>query len=105
MDGCFIKLTNGAQVLVATARDGNNNLFPLAFGVVGKEDADNLIWFLNQLKYALDDNGDCARLTIMSERQMVWTNLSLNTPTICLHIYLMSLKLAGAATCHQISFP
>ncbi|EEC67236.1 hypothetical protein OsI_34166 [Oryza sativa Indica Group] len=70
VDGCFIKLTNGAQVLVATARDGNNNLFPLAFGVVGKEDADNWIWFLNQLKYALDDNGDCARLTIMSERQM-----------------------------------
>ncbi|XP_010229750.1 uncharacterized protein LOC104582113 [Brachypodium distachyon] len=38
VDGCFIKLTTGAQVLAASGRDGNNNLFPLAFGVVDKED-------------------------------------------------------------------
>jgi hypothetical protein len=46
VDGCFVKLTNGAQVLAATARDDNNNLFPLAFGVVGKEDYKNRKWFL-----------------------------------------------------------
>ncbi|EAZ08441.1 hypothetical protein OsI_30707 [Oryza sativa Indica Group] len=38
IDGCFVKLTNGAQVLVASAREGNNNMFPIAFAVVGKED-------------------------------------------------------------------
>lgn len=71
VDGCFVKLTNGAQVLASSARDGNNNLFPLAFGVVGKEDAHNWTWFLNQLNYALDDNGDSAGWTIMSDRQKV----------------------------------
>ena len=53
IDGCFLKLGNGAQVLAATARDGNNNFYPLAFGVVGTEDTATWSWFLNQLKYAL----------------------------------------------------
>jgi hypothetical protein len=30
LDGCFIKLTTGAQILVATGRDGNNNIYPIA---------------------------------------------------------------------------
>jgi hypothetical protein len=38
LDGCFIKLTSGAQILAATARDGNNNIYPIAWGVVAKED-------------------------------------------------------------------
>jgi hypothetical protein len=33
VDGCFIKLTIGQQILAATGRDGNNNIFPIAFGV------------------------------------------------------------------------
>jgi hypothetical protein len=38
LDGCFIKLTTGAQILVATGRDGNNNMYPIAWAVVAKED-------------------------------------------------------------------
>ena len=38
LDGCFIKLSTGQQILAATGRDGNNNIFPIAFGVVDKED-------------------------------------------------------------------
>ncbi|KAK1646078.1 hypothetical protein QYE76_063883 [Lolium multiflorum] len=30
LDGCFIKLTSGAQILAATGRDGNNNIYPIA---------------------------------------------------------------------------
>ena len=41
IDGCFIKLTTGAQILAATGRDGNNNIYPLAFGIVGQEDKAN----------------------------------------------------------------
>ncbi|KAM3349245.1 hypothetical protein ACQJBY_022378 [Aegilops geniculata] len=70
VDGCFVKLTTGAQVLAASGRDGNNNLFPIAFGVVGKEDIPNWCWFLEQLKYALGgDSGPFGRWTIMSDRQ------------------------------------
>ena len=41
LDGCFIKLSTGQQILAATGRDGNNNIFPIAFGVVDKEEIDN----------------------------------------------------------------
>jgi hypothetical protein len=30
LDGCFIKLTSGAQILAATGRDGKNNIYPIA---------------------------------------------------------------------------
>ena len=46
LDGFFIKLSTGQQILAATGRDGNNNIFPIAFGVVDKEDTDSWTWFL-----------------------------------------------------------
>ncbi|XP_044437158.1 protein FAR1-RELATED SEQUENCE 6-like [Triticum aestivum] len=70
VDGCFIKLTTGAQLLAATGRDGNNNIYPLAFGIVGQEDTPNWCWFLHQLKICL--GGEVGRFgpyTIMSDRQ------------------------------------
>ena len=72
VDGCFIKLTTGAQLLAATGRDGNNNIYPLAFGIVGQEDTPNWYWFLHQLKICL--GGEVGRFgpyTIMSDRQKV----------------------------------
>ena len=72
VDGCFIKLTTGAQLLAATGRDGNNNIYPLAFGIVGQEDKANWCWFLHQLKICL--GGEVGRFgpyTIMSDRQKV----------------------------------
>ena len=44
LDGCFIKLSTGQQILAATGRDGNNNIFPIEFGVVDKEETDNWTW-------------------------------------------------------------
>ncbi|CAM0877022.1 unnamed protein product [Alopecurus aequalis] len=70
LDGCFIKLATGAQILAATGRDGNNNIYPIAFGVVAKEDTANWLWFLEQLKYALGgEEGKFGHYTIMSDRQ------------------------------------
>jgi hypothetical protein len=69
VDGCFVKLTNGAQVLAATARDDNNNLLPLAFGVVGKEDYKNWKWFLQMLQITIGDGMEHGGWTIMSDRQ------------------------------------
>ena len=72
LDGCFIKLCSGAQILAATGRDGNNNMYPIAFAVVPKEDTANWCWFLTQLKYALGgEEGQFGRYTIMSDRQKV----------------------------------
>jgi hypothetical protein len=53
LDGCFIKLTSGAQILAATGSDANNNMYPIAWGVVAKEDGENWQWFLENLKTAL----------------------------------------------------
>jgi len=41
LDGCFIKLTTRQQILAATGRDGNNNIYPIAFGVVDNEDSES----------------------------------------------------------------
>jgi hypothetical protein len=72
LDGCFIKLCTGAQILAATGRDGNNNMYPIAFAIVEKEDKANWCWFLTQLKYALGgDEGEFGTYTIMSDRQKV----------------------------------
>ena len=69
LDGCFIKLTTGAQILAATGRDGNNNIYPIAWGIVDKEDTENWQWFLEQLKEALGgDEGQFGQYTIMSGR-------------------------------------
>jgi hypothetical protein len=72
LDGCFIKLCTGAQILAATGRDGNNNMYPIAFAVVPKEGTANWCWFLTQLKYALGGEvGEFGPYTIMSDRQKV----------------------------------
>ena len=68
LDGCFIKLTTG---LAATGRDGNNNIFPIAFGVVDKEDTASWLWFLTQLKFCIGTSGKHGDYTIISDRQKV----------------------------------
>lgn len=70
VDGCFVKLCTGAQILAATRRDGNNNIYPLAFAIVGQEDTQSWCWFLHQLKICLGgETGQFGPYTIMSDRQ------------------------------------
>ena len=72
LDGCFVKLNTGQQLLFATGRDGNNNIYPLAFGVVEKEDTPTWCWFLTQLKIVLGaESGQFGKYTIISDRQKV----------------------------------
>ena len=69
LDGCFIKLSTGQQILAATGRDGNNNIFPIAFGVVDKEETDSWTWFLTQLRTIIETGNKFGKYTIMSDRQ------------------------------------
>ena len=71
LDGCFIKLSTGQQILATTGRDGNNNIFPIAFGVVDKEETATWLWFLTQLKYCIGEGGKFGNYTIISDRQKV----------------------------------
>ena len=54
----------------------NNNIFPLAFAIVGQEDIANWCWFLHQLKICLGGEvGKFGPYTIMSDRQKVCISL------------------------------
>lgn len=101
-----MKLTNGAQVLAATGRDGNNNLYPLAFGVVGKEDGPNWIWFLEMLKMTIGDGQEYGGWTIMSDRQKVYMFITNNElSNYFLLILILHKNCTGFAEGNQQSIP
>ncbi|KAK8622514.1 hypothetical protein V6N13_117424 [Hibiscus sabdariffa] len=69
LDGCFLKGLIKGQLLTAVARDGNDQMFPIAWAVIsGQEDTDNWKWFLELLMNDLDIV-DGIGLTIVSDMQ------------------------------------
>ena len=46
LDGCHIKHKFGGKILSATAKDANDNIFPIAMAVVEQETRESWIWFL-----------------------------------------------------------
>ncbi|GJX71080.1 multidrug resistance-associated protein 5 [Tanacetum coccineum] len=54
LDGCFLKSPNHGEILTAIGRDGNNNIYPIAWVVVNVENKDNSNWFLELLGADLD---------------------------------------------------
>lgn len=57
LDGCFLKGIMKGQLLVAVGKDGNNQMYPVAWPIVDKENSESWGWFLEQLKVdlGLDD--------------------------------------------------
>ncbi|CAH9075916.1 unnamed protein product [Cuscuta epithymum] len=66
LDGIFLKSKYQGNLLVATAADGNDGAFPVAFAVVDTESEDNWHWFLLQLKAALSM---CRGITFVADRE------------------------------------
>ncbi|XP_048611983.1 uncharacterized protein LOC106403797 [Brassica napus] len=67
VDRIFLKSKFKGVLLVATAIDGNSNLYPIAFGIVYSENEQSWEWFMRQLKVVVaDDNG----LAFISDRQV-----------------------------------
>lgn len=67
LDGCHLKTHLGGQLLCVVAKDANNQMFPLAWAVVGIENEANWNWFLSILLEELgirDGNG----VTFMSDQ-------------------------------------
>ncbi|XP_059461899.1 uncharacterized protein LOC132190869 [Corylus avellana] len=69
VDGCFLKGAFKGQLLAAVSRDGNNNMYPIAFAVVEAETKDSWIWFLETLVSDLGTHDRHARPTFISDRQ------------------------------------
>ncbi|KAL8459223.1 hypothetical protein ACS0TY_036629 [Phlomoides rotata] len=67
VDGCFLKSKYGGNLLTAVGVDGNNNLFPVAYAVVDKENGEIWEWFLTILKRDLEINAE--DFTFISDKQ------------------------------------
>ena len=60
VDGTFLKAKHGGILFVACAKDGNNGIFPLAFGVGESENNEAWEWFFTSLKEAIEAVKNCA---------------------------------------------
>ncbi|WMV32064.1 hypothetical protein MTR67_025449 [Solanum verrucosum] len=68
LDGCFLKGVCKGQLLIAVAKDGNNQMLPLAWAVVENENTNSWSWFISLLQEDLG-LGDGTSFTIMSDMQ------------------------------------
>lgn len=66
LDSTPLKSKYQGTLLAATAADGDDGVFPVAFAVVDSETDDNWHWFLLQLKAALST---CQGLTFVADRE------------------------------------
>ncbi|KAL5577592.1 hypothetical protein UlMin_019291 [Ulmus minor] len=71
VDGTFLKEKHGGILFVACAKDGNNGIFPLAFGVGESENNEAWEWFFTSLKEAI---GGHEELCIVSDRHLSIAN-------------------------------
>ena len=71
VDGCFLKGPFKGQLLAAVSRDGNNNMYPIAYVVVEAETKDSWSWFLETLVSHLGTHEKHGRPTFISDRQKV----------------------------------
>ncbi|XP_018453871.2 uncharacterized protein LOC108825020 [Raphanus sativus] len=60
VDGTFLKSKYKGVLLVATALDGNSNLYPIAFAVVDSENDRSWDWFMRKLKVVVADERSLA---------------------------------------------
>ncbi|KAL8116946.1 uncharacterized protein LOC141668597 [Apium graveolens] len=66
LDSVTLNSKYQGMLLTATAADGNDGVFPVAFAVVDAETNDNWHWFLVQLRNALSD---CHGITFVADRE------------------------------------
>ena len=70
LDGCHLKGQGKGIFLTAIGLDPNDQIFPVAFGVVAIENTDTWSWFLSLLVKDLDIK-DSSKWTFISDRQKV----------------------------------
>ncbi|KAK9026058.1 hypothetical protein V6N11_038906 [Hibiscus sabdariffa] len=68
LDGCYLKGDFKGEILASVGRDGNNQIFPVAWAVVEVENRETWAWFLEHIQIDLEI-GDGDRFTILSDMQ------------------------------------
>ena len=69
VDGCFLNGPFKGQLLFIVGRDGNNNMYLIAFAIIEAEVKDSWVWFLETLVSNLGIHARHARPTFISDRQ------------------------------------
>ncbi|GJX74687.1 pentatricopeptide repeat-containing protein [Tanacetum coccineum] len=70
LDGCFLKKPNSGEILTAVGRDGNNQIYPMAWAIVNVENKENWCWFLSLLGEDLEFP-DGSGLALMSDQHKI----------------------------------
>ncbi|KAK8613382.1 hypothetical protein V6N13_101144 [Hibiscus sabdariffa] len=68
LDGCYLKWGFKGEILAAVGRDGNNQIFTMAWVVIEVENRETWVWFLKHILTNLEI-GDGDRFTILSDMQ------------------------------------
>ncbi len=71
VDGCFLKGPFKQQLLSAVGRDGNDQMYPVAWAVVDVENHSNWLWFMDLVKKDLEIADDGAGWTLQSDQHPV----------------------------------
>ncbi|XP_021766636.1 uncharacterized protein LOC110731077 [Chenopodium quinoa] len=69
VDGCHLKGPYPGQILVAVGKDGNNNIYPIAWATCEIKNTETWVWFLESLMKSLKDENEGLGFTFMSNRQ------------------------------------
>ncbi|XP_078436600.1 uncharacterized protein LOC144707369 [Wolffia australiana] len=77
LDGCFLKTELKGQLLSVVGKDGNNQMFPIAWAVVEGENLASWTWFIQLLMNDLG-NVDGNGWTIISDQQKYTNRLVLS---------------------------
>ena len=75
LDRCHLKGRFGGQLLSATAKDGNDNIFPMSMVMVEQGNKDSRIWFLEQFANDIGKSKEL-NLVFISDRQKVLSSSS-----------------------------
>ncbi|KAK9012159.1 hypothetical protein V6N11_040228 [Hibiscus sabdariffa] len=72
LDGCYLKGEIKGEILLALGRDGNNQIFPIAWALVEVENRETWAWFLENIQRDLN-LGDGSKFTLISDMQKLHT--------------------------------
>ncbi|XP_021776378.1 uncharacterized protein LOC110740206 [Chenopodium quinoa] len=80
VDACFLKTFIGGKLMSAVGRDGNDQMYPIAWAVVEGENYTSWEWFLNNLSKSLQLGDGSGTVIVSDEHQAIPRGVSVTLP-------------------------